>query len=291
MKVGLILISHGSPSKEWNTVMEEAAARVAEYLETTGGNPFSCVKLAHLEFVAPSIADVCDSFESAGIERIIALPIFISISSHTNLDIPNALNIGFNLDCDSKIRRYLGNVPITLCPPLDHGPVLPLVISECASAISLSPEREAALILSHGDGCEHFWNHLHRRIAASITQSTGIEDVSWVIVQTGRSEAAKNRFKVKVDEILARGCDRLLILSCFTGLSGKQFIDRLTPKSCTKDPRLVGDLGWDGHPAVISQLAHYACQAAKAVGGEELIEPDAKSLPPYNPPFWLTRDL
>ena len=293
MTFGLVLISHGSPSQEWNAGMEAMACRVREALDSTGSNPFEIVKLAHLEFAKPTIADVCDEFESSGIDRIIALPIFISISSHTNLDIPNALNIGFNLDHETDIRRYLGRLPITLCPPLDHGSVLPLVISECAKDISVSPVTESALILSHGDGCEHFWNHLHRRIAASVTAVTGIQNVSWVVVQTGRSEASKERFKAKVDEMLSNGCEKLLLLSCFTGLSGSQFLQRLTPRGGVADTRLIGDNGWASHPAVAEQMAHYAIKAAKAVQGEveELKDEDKKKLPPYNPPFWLTRDM
>ena len=293
MKLGLVLISHGSPSQEWNAGMEAIADRVRQAVDVKGDHRFNVVKLAHLEFAKPTIADVCDEFELMGVERIIALPIFISVSSHTNLDIPNALNIGFNLDHETDIRRYLGRVPVTLCPPLDHGAVLPLVISDCAKAISVNPATESALILSHGDGCEHFWNHLHRRIAASVTAATGIQNVSWVVVQTGRSEASKGRFKAKADEMLSSGCEKLLLLSCFTGLSGAQFLQRLTPRGSAVDERLLGDNGWASHPAVAEQMAHYAVQAAKAIQGEaeDLADEERKILPPYNPPFWLTRDM
>ena len=295
-KLGLVLISHGSPSAEWNAGMEAIAERVRQELQDSSiESPFEIVKLAHLEFVAPSIADVCDEFETAGIDRIFALPIFISISSHTGLDIPNALNIQYHVNSDPKIRRYLGKVPITLCPPLDHGSMLPEVIADAAAAISANPTMESAVLLSHGDGCEHFWNHLHRRVAHAVTAKTGIKEVSWAIVQTGRSDAAKQRYRETVQAALVNK-ERVLVLSCFTGLSGSQFLVRLARGEA--DPRIVGCKGWADHPALARQIAAVACVAARdCVSRDKNVESketsdvmDEKEQPPYNPPFYLTRD-
>ena len=297
--LGLVLISHGSPSAEWNLGMESIADRVRAFFSEKGSTVFKMVKLAHLEFATPTIADVCDEFEANGIERIIALPIFISVSSHTNLDIPNALNIGFNVDSETEIRRYVGKLPVTLCPPLDHGALLPRVIAEAASLISTDSSTECALLLSHGDGCEHFWNHLHRRVAMAVTERTGVKEVRWVTVQTGRSEASKARFKEAVAEIAkVPDCSKVLILSCFTGLSGAGFLARLAGRgapSTSECPVLIGDKGWNSNPLLaehISNLAETAAQICSGVSEQKKIsQEEEKDLPPYNPPFYLTRDM
>jgi sirohydrochlorin ferrochelatase len=316
--------------------MEAIADRVKQKLKADSDAssscefaPFTFVKLAHLEFTSPSIADVCDEFEALGVDRIISVPIFISVSSHTGLDIPNAFNVAFNRNHEEEnIRRYLGKLPVTLCPPLDHGALLPAVIAEAAAEISRNSDEEAALILSHGDGCEHFWNHLLRRVAMKVTEKTGVRDVSWVTVQTGRSPASKQRFKDAADALLAKPhIKRVLVLSCFTGLSGSQFLTRLCapagsgrpagagpsapavvgsapggrPASSSAAPavviddRLVGDKGWAEHPLLAGQIAEVASAAGAicsgTVKGSEPSEEHIKCLPPYNPPFYLTRDL
>jgi sirohydrochlorin ferrochelatase len=301
-KLGLILISHGSPSPDWNKKMEQITTLVNASLLSNPSSPFAHVRLAHLEFTTPSIADVCDEFTNQGCTRIIALPIFISVSSHTVVDIPNALNIAFHAEHDVHIRRYLGGVPITLLPTLDHGSVLPEVVSD-AAAVFVTDEGVAnvgVLILSHGDGCVHFWTHMYRKVQQAISAKTGIPAaaIDWVEVQTGRSEAAKKRFKDKVDEMLgepaAEGAklDRLVVVSCFTGLSGRAFLERLLRGQV--DERLIGCDGWNVHPELVKHFEDVAIEggrvAAGMKAGRELEEEEKKLQPPYNPPFYLTRD-
>ena len=298
-QLGLILVSHGSPAPDWNRKMEEIAGLVRTALAARKEeSPYVQVKLAHLEFAQPSIADVCDEFELLGCERIIALPIFISVSSHTIVDIPNALNLAFHPDHESDIRRYLGRIPVTLLPTLDHGPVLPTVVAFAATEVvgrAESPRTEmGALILSHGDGCEHFWNHMHRKIAAAVTAATQIETVDWVVVQTGRSEASKLRFSDKVKTIFEENphLKKLVVLSCFTGVSGEGFLDRLLKGQ--KDDRLVGCKGWNAHPQLVDHFVQLAieggCVAAGIKIAVELEDHQKIHQPPYNPPFYLTRD-
>ena len=282
--------------------MERVCESVRAAMKTRSFNPFKSIRLAHLEFAKPDIAEVCDEFEADGCDRILAYPLFISVSSHSERDIPNALNIRFHDHGDPDIRRYTGKLPVTYTQPMDHGPILPQMVAECAREISVDPSRESALILSHGGGCEHFWEHMHRRVATEVTKATGIQDVSWLAVQTGRSPASQDRVVQAVSDIKAKDLTRrILVLSCFGGLSGTQFIERvnqgLTKRNQVPLEGLVGCSGWINKPPVVEEIVNVVQRAAAAALGHSI--PDIDKLtklsskdqfPPYNPPFWLTKD-
>lgn len=282
--------------------MERVCEMVKKSLIGRSYNPFQSVSLAHLEFAKPDIAEACDAMESSGCERIVAYPLFISVSSHSERDIPNALNIRYHDYSDPEIRRYTGRLPVTYTAPMDHGPILPAMVGECAKEISKDPVSETVVILSHGGGCEHFWEHVHRRAAQAVMDSTGIKDVSWVPVQTGRSPESQDRVVSVVKEIReADPARRILILSCFGGLSGAQFIERVNQGLVRRGKEelrdLIGCSGWINRQPVIEEIANVVQRAAAAASGHNVPEiakltnlSDNKEHPPYNPPFWLTKD-
>ena len=282
--------------------MERVADSVRTALNARAYNPFKEIKLAHLEFASPNIAEVCESFEVAGCDRIVAYPLFISVSSHSERDIPNAFNIRYHDHGDPDIRRYTGRLPVTLTAPMDHGPVLPQMVAECAKEVSLDPTKETALILSHGGGCEHFWEHMHRRVAQEVTKATGIEDISWLGVQTGRSAASQDKVVQAVKDIRAKDLTRrIVVLSCFGGLSGTQFIERVNQGLSKRElgplEGLIGCSGWINRQPVVEEIANVAQRAAAAASGHSILDIEKQTrlankeeFPPYNPPFWLTRD-
>lgn len=277
--------------------MENVRDGVKKVLESRSFNPFLDVKLGHLEFASPRIADVCDEFEKLGCSRIIAYPLFISVSSHSERDIPNALNIRFHDHSDEDIRRYTGSLPVTMTTPMDHGPLLPQMVSQCASEISTTPESESVIILSHGGGCEHFWEHMHRRVAHAVRDATGIAQVSWLPVQTGRSPESQDRLAESVRLAQSNGATNVLLLSCFGGLSGKEFIarvnDGLTKRGKSPLSGVTGCNGWTSRQPVLEEIADVAQRSAAAACGLGPIPSSTAPVgefPPYDPPFWLTRD-
>lgn len=280
--------------------MERVTESVKKALATRSYNPFKSVQLANLEFAKPDIAEACDGMETQGCERIVAYPLFISVSSHSERDIPNALNIRYHDHSDPDIRRYTGKLPVTYTAPMDHGPILPRMVAECAKEISRDSANETAIILSHGGGCEHFWEHMHRRVANAITESTGVTNVSWIPVQTGRSPESQDRLVKAIGAIKSeRPNDRILILSCFGGLSGTQFLERVNQGLAKRNQPslgegLVGCSGWINRPPVIEEIVSVVQRAAAAANGVTMDGDNGmhskEEHPPYNPPFWLTKD-
>ncbi|EER05753.1 Sirohydrochlorin cobaltochelatase, putative [Perkinsus marinus ATCC 50983] len=131
-RVGLILIDHGSPSSAWNKSHEELLPKIEEELSRRGlRSMFDAIRWCHMEFAQPSVAKTMNGLEVEGISRVIAIPVFVSVSSHSERDLPNILNIRFHPDQDSEMVRYTGRVPVTLCTPLDHQhSLLPKVIAK-----------------------------------------------------------------------------------------------------------------------------------------------------------------
>jgi sirohydrochlorin cobaltochelatase len=80
----LILLAHGSPDPRWRAPFEKLAATLKAELGAKR------VKLAYLEFVAPSLEDVAGELarEGEGQCRLRILPLFMSGGGHVAQDIP-----------------------------------------------------------------------------------------------------------------------------------------------------------------------------------------------------------
>ncbi|KAF4722561.1 hypothetical protein FOZ62_001728, partial [Perkinsus olseni] len=303
-RIGLILIDHGSPSPVWNKSHEDLLPKVEEELGRRGFTTmFYAVRWCHMEFVQPSVAETMNNLEAEGVSRVIAIPVFISVSSHSERDLPNILNIRFHPDQDSEMVRYTGHIPVTLCTPLDHQyGLLPKVVAQQAvdmMADGRDPTRTAAVVLSHGDGCGHFWQHLHKAINDLVIERTGIKSCEGLYVQTLRSPAAQRRLRDHCREAMA-GVDTLLVLTAFNGTSGATFVTRTADGLAKRNDEglPLGVVGCPtlflSGPLMISALVDCAVHACQVSTGRkdvpELRGEEKKSVPPYNPPFWLTRD-
>lgn len=203
----LLLISHGSPSPEWNDSQMQLLQRVEQRLHKDGAE-FASVKWGWLEFAEPDIKGAMDELEhqhlhqlpshaqgsaraAPKIDHVVAVPVFISISSHSERDIPNCLNTRFMPARDDEMRRYIGRLPVTYACPMDHGrtEVLEEIVADSAQRLC-APQRSgttAVICVSHGDGCEHFWGHLHSRVAKAIgNRVPGLKWNTWCYIQTLR---------------------------------------------------------------------------------------------------------
>nr|MDA8077876.1 CbiX/SirB N-terminal domain-containing protein [Nitrospiraceae bacterium] len=84
----IILIGHGSPRKEANNI--DVIGRLLHHAihpECKGG----CVKVAYLQFSEPDITAAIKGCVSAGADRIIIHPFFLSSGMHVTKDIPEII--------------------------------------------------------------------------------------------------------------------------------------------------------------------------------------------------------
>ncbi len=78
----VVLMAHGSRDPRWRAPFERLAATLARDL---GGER---VRLAYMEFAAPSLDDVAAEAQRDGVARLSILPLFMAGGGHVDQDIP-----------------------------------------------------------------------------------------------------------------------------------------------------------------------------------------------------------
>ena len=82
MKQGLLLFAHGARDPRWALPFEDVARRVTER------EPTLTVRLAFLEFMAPSLVDAGHALVASGCERVDVVPLFLGAGGHVRKDLP-----------------------------------------------------------------------------------------------------------------------------------------------------------------------------------------------------------
>ena len=79
---GLILFAHGARDPRWAAPFEAVAARVRAQ------RPGAPVRLAYLEFMAPTLPEAGAELASAGCREVGVLPMFLGAGGHVRKDLP-----------------------------------------------------------------------------------------------------------------------------------------------------------------------------------------------------------
>jgi precorrin-8X/cobalt-precorrin-8 methylmutase len=108
-RLGVLIISHGSPRAEANQGFERLVARVASRLVPADVLP------AFFSIVRPDIPDQVAEMVSRGVRRILLLPYFLYSGQHVTVDIPALLD---------QCRSRFPDVVLEVLPNLENDPVL-----------------------------------------------------------------------------------------------------------------------------------------------------------------------
>ncbi len=192
-KLGLIVIAHGSPRAEWNGPVLDLEGEIKDIFSDGGNNPFTEIRVALMEFNEPSIATVVNDMQKHGIDRLLAIPLFIAPSGHSFFDIPTILGLYHNKPItesiiDEGISIVNTKMNITVGATLNNGGILKEIILDRVKELSSAPDSEGVIILAHGDS--HFspiWEALCREIGSYVCAKTGIEYVDFAFVAVGQS--------------------------------------------------------------------------------------------------------
>jgi sirohydrochlorin ferrochelatase len=84
MNVGLIIVDHGSHSRESNRLLHAVADRFAQ----TYANDYPIVEAAHMEMALPTIAHAYARCVTRGAAHIVVCPYFLGPGMHWRADIP-----------------------------------------------------------------------------------------------------------------------------------------------------------------------------------------------------------
>jgi len=86
--VGLILVGHGSRLPQH----KESIEKLAEILRST--SKFKLVETAYMIRNRPSIVEALDQMSKRGVKKVVLIPVFMTLGSHTLEDIPKILGLG-----------------------------------------------------------------------------------------------------------------------------------------------------------------------------------------------------
>jgi sirohydrochlorin cobaltochelatase len=82
MSQGIILFAHGARDPRWAEPLQATAASVRRR------RPGVDVRLAFLEFIAPTLPIAADAMVAAGCTRIDIVPLFLGAGGHVRRDLP-----------------------------------------------------------------------------------------------------------------------------------------------------------------------------------------------------------
>lgn len=83
---GLVLFAHGARDPRWAAPFEA----VSEALRAA--RPGLPVRLAYLEFMAPTLAEAGAELAAAGCTRVVVLPMFLGAGGHVRQDLPRQMD-------------------------------------------------------------------------------------------------------------------------------------------------------------------------------------------------------
>ncbi|MBZ0254765.1 hypothetical protein K8I31_01800 [bacterium] len=115
-KPHFLIVAHGSRSQAWNNAVAEFAQQANETCHELGA--FSGASACFMEFGRPSIPETIQALSQSHSE-VIAQPLFLSVSQHVTVDIPNEFSSAAKqIDSDENQTRYqCGGCKIRLLTP------------------------------------------------------------------------------------------------------------------------------------------------------------------------------
>ncbi|MDP8242459.1 MAG: CbiX/SirB N-terminal domain-containing protein [Candidatus Hinthialibacter antarcticus] len=139
-KPHLLIVAHGSRSSAWNNAVVEFAQQADAACQDSGA--FSGASACFMEHGQPSIADAVQSLSQSN-SKVIAQPLFLSVSQHVTVDIPNEFEkAAAPIEAKNNHARFqCGDCTLTLLPP----PQAPELLADNAarrirSKIELTPQ-------------------------------------------------------------------------------------------------------------------------------------------------------
>ena len=122
MTPGLILFAHGARDPRWAAPFEAVAAAVR------AARPGLPVRLAFLEFMAPTLPEAGAGLAAAGCTHITVLPMFLGAGGHVRKDLPPLLD---------ELRAAHPGLVVTLQPAI--GEIDTVVAAMAAAALAQLP--------------------------------------------------------------------------------------------------------------------------------------------------------
>ncbi|MEI7027973.1 sirohydrochlorin chelatase [Paenibacillus sp. y28] len=189
VKIGLLIISHGSRSDTWVQLVDEAV--------TAAGLPEDVpVFSSFLEIVEGRlIQDGIDALEAQGVTDIVVIPLFVS-SGSTHIDeISYALGVIPAPQLPTDMGLFRVKARIHFGQPIDDDPDIAQLLADKIAPLSVQPDRELVLLVGHGsveNGFHERWKQGLEQLAARMKALGGFAeaDVAMLLPDQARARMA-----------------------------------------------------------------------------------------------------
>lgn len=211
---GVLLVSHGSHSPAWRKMLLEFHDSVSPRLQQIAG--VSSVKSAFMEYTEPSIATQLKAFDAEGCQRVIVIPLLLTVSTHSFDDIPTIVgarpdaNTQLRLEAE-KIECYTPRATVSIAPLFDFSELLEENLPRRVRQLLRNAHDEGVVLIAYGD--ETFnseWEAFFDRLDKSVQQATDVSEVvhCWCghIVQYSKDPTQK-----AINDILSRN-ERAIVI-------------------------------------------------------------------------------
>lgn len=182
-KIGVLLVSHGSRSVEWRTMLLAVEDSVKN--EIMKNKSITQIKSAFMEYTEPSIATRMKEFDNEGFTDIIIVPLFLTVSGHAFDDIPTIVGLKNSQSDIEKLRAeridvYKAKANILITPLLDFTEILKKNIVTRTKMLSNDPSNESCVFVAYGDlDYNKEWTALMNKLINEVNNQIGINKSSF----------------------------------------------------------------------------------------------------------------
>jgi sirohydrochlorin cobaltochelatase len=113
----LVILAHGSRDPRWRAPFETFVATLAADL---GADK---IRLAYMEFVTPTLADMAEEAMRDGVQQLKILPLFMAGGAHVDRDIPVQV---------TAVQGRFPSLDLSVLPPIGEHPRLVALMQEIA---------------------------------------------------------------------------------------------------------------------------------------------------------------
>ncbi|WP_232697559.1 sirohydrochlorin chelatase [Brevibacillus daliensis] len=166
-ETGVMIIGHGSSNAAWVELVDQAVTN----LECSV--PFTTCFLEMVE--GRLIADGIRELEEQGVQKIVAIPLFVAAGS-THIDEIAYMLGASEHKLDEKWKRLSHEAKIAFCPPMEDHPLIIDILEERIKELSVDPEKEVLLVIGHGaDEGDNYqkWEELLSSVTNKLNQRFG----------------------------------------------------------------------------------------------------------------------
>lgn len=175
-KTGILIIGHGSSNPSWVEMVDNAVKE----LKTDAP-----VATCFLEMVEGRlIEDGIRELEQQGVERIVAIPLFVA-SGSTHIDEIGCL-LGVHHPSEALAEESIEAIPtkaeVVYCSPMDDHPLIIDILEQRIRELSANPRQETLLLVGHGadEGKYHAkWEQVMQSMAITLRERFGFKGVSY----------------------------------------------------------------------------------------------------------------